>query len=139
MQAVVVPTGIQSANTLVVRDVVSRISADIDAERRTSDELDLQAPEPSLPEQSIQSGISGHYRAGYIEKAKIPAFSGKIEDYPDFKDQFRDLTENCGHPPSASSNSFVTKSPARPRLSWSPPRAWQRHGSPWMRDMGMLI
>ena len=113
VQAVVVRAGVQSADTLVVRDIVSRLATDIDSERRASDELDLRAPGPSVSDQSTRSAeTSSQYRAGFIEKAKIPVFSGRLEDYPDFKDQFRDLTQNCGHPPSALLQQLRDKVPS---------------------------
>merc|ERR1712082_249139 len=34
----------------------------------------------------------------FLEKTKLPYFSGKVDEYPDFKQQFIELTEHAGYP-----------------------------------------
>ena len=88
-----------------VKDLVGRLSKEVDMERRAADEADMKAPETSSVRSINNSmdsrGSNETYKSGFIEKAKIPSFSGNLEEYPDFKSQFKDLTRYCGHPPSA--------------------------------------
>ena len=34
----------------------------------------------------------------FLEKTKLPYFSGRVEEYPDFKQQFVELTDQAGYP-----------------------------------------
>ena len=105
VQEVLVRAGANSLQGSEVKNLVGRLSEEVDNERRAADEADLNAPE-SLPacstDKSLDSRDSqGSFKSGFIEKAKIPSFNGKLEEYVDFKSQFKDLTRFCGHPPSA--------------------------------------
>ena len=120
VQAIMIQVGAAAPDALQVREMVDRLAQEVDVARRSTDEVDMNAPpNPNDQHSRVSSlNVAGEhlpYRAGFIEKAKIPNFSGKLEEYPDFKHQFCDLTLNCGHPPSALLQQLRDKVPQEAR------------------------
>ena len=64
---------------------LSRTQLDEVAETRTSRDV----VEVARPHSHAKS---------FLEKTKLPTFSGRVEEYPDFKQQFLELTEHAGYP-----------------------------------------
>ena len=70
---IIVRAGANSLQGLEVKDLVGRISQEVDVERRAADEADLKAPEVTIS-RSTNHSAENHdsYKSGYIVKAKIP-------------------------------------------------------------------
>ena len=84
----------------------------------------------SVPAPSNSAPASCSHRGGYVEKVKLPTYSGNIEDYAEFKSQFQQLCKGEGY------SSVIELAQLRPKLPreaaaaivgiTSPEKVWER-------------
>ena len=78
----------------------------------------------------VSFGSNPQFSRNYLEKLSLPAFSGKVADYPSFRQRFKDLTANEGYPNSVVVEHLKNATPKDCHHivegSSSPEEAWAR-------------
>ena len=101
----VLPKGEQGAALMEMNSVLSRHESSLSqlmavldneetvlVENKAKAEADRASREPSVSREPTQS------RRVFLERTKLPTFSGKVEEWPDFSKQWKELTRGEGFP-----------------------------------------
>ena len=79
------------------------------------DSLVAEEAEHSLPDQTVRVQESSFRPRSYLERSKLPVFSGKVEEFPEFRKQFQELIKDEGIPEAVLLSKLKTAVPAEGR------------------------